>query len=82
VRGKTIKGPADKLMSALGIEPTAVGVAEVYRDFLDVLILDRQDRRLAKTVEGLGIKAVVANTIMATLEDKIRLARTAVSEFS
>ena len=82
VRGKTIKGPADKLMSALGIEPTAVGVAEVYRDFLDVLILDRQDRRLAKKVEGLGIKAVVANTIMATLEDKIRLARTAVSEFS
>jgi len=82
VRGKTIKGPADKLMNAVGIEPTAIGVAEVYRDFLDVLILDRQDKRLAKKVEGLGIKAVVANTIMTTLEDKIRLARTAMSEFS
>ena len=82
VRGKTIKGPADKLMNALGIEPTAVGVAEVYRDFLDVLILDRQDKRLVRKVEDLGIKAVVANTIMATLVDKIRLARTAVSALS
>jgi len=82
VRGKTIKGPADKLMNALGIEPTAVGVAEVYRDFLDVLILDRQDKRLVRKVEDLGVKAVVANTIMATLVDKIRLARTAVSALS
>jgi len=69
-------------MKALGIEPTAVGVAEFYRDFLDVLILDKQDELLAKRVERLGIKAVVANTIMATLEDKIRLAKIAMREFS
>ena len=81
VGGKTIKGPADKLMKALGIEPTAVGVAQVYRDFLDTLILDKQDKSLAKKVEDLGIKAVITNTIMATLEDKIRLARTAMREF-
>jgi len=82
VRGRTIKGPADKLMRTLGFEPTAVGVAEFYRDFLDVLILDRQDKRLAKRVEGLGIRAVITNTIMATLEDKIRLARNTMREIS
>ena len=82
VRGKTIKGPADKLMRALGLEPTAVGVAECYRDFLDVLILDRKDKHLAKRVERLGIRAVVTNTIMATLGDKIRLARATMSEIS
>jgi len=82
VRGKAIKGPADKLMKAIGIEPTAVGVAEFYRDFLDVLILDKQDEHLAKKVESLGIEAVVTNTIMATLEDKIRLAKIAMREFS
>ncbi|MGD0422263.1 MAG: 2-phospho-L-lactate transferase [Candidatus Bathyarchaeia archaeon] len=82
VRGKTIKGPAAKLMKALCLEPTAVGVAEIYRDFLDTLILDKQDKHLAKKVEDLGIKAVVTNTIMATLEDKIKLARTVMREFS
>jgi len=82
VRGRTIKGPADKLMRTLGFEPTAVGVAEFYRDFLDVLILDRQDKRLAKRIEGLGIRAVITNTIMATLEDKIRLARNTMREIS
>jgi LPPG:FO 2-phospho-L-lactate transferase len=80
VGGKTIKGPADKLMKALGIESTATGVAQIYRDFLDTLILDKQDKLLAKKVEDLGIKAVITNTIMATLEDKIRLARTAMRE--
>ena len=82
VRGKTIKGPAAKLMEALCVEPSAVGVAEIYRDFLDTLILDEQDKHLAKKVEDLGIKAVVTNTIMATLQDKIRLARTVMREFS
>jgi LPPG:FO 2-phospho-L-lactate transferase len=82
VRGKTIKGPADKLMKAVGIEPTAVGVAQVYRDFLDTLILDKQDKLLAKKVEDLGVRAVVTNTIMRTIADKVRLARIAIRELS
>jgi LPPG:FO 2-phospho-L-lactate transferase len=82
VGGKTIKGPADKLMKAVGIEPTAVGVAQIYREFLDTLILDVQDKLLAKKVEDLGIKAVVTNTIMRTIADKVRLARIAVRELS
>jgi LPPG:FO 2-phospho-L-lactate transferase len=82
VRGKTIKGPAAKLMKALRVDPSAVGVAAVYRDFLDTLILDKQDKHLVKKVEDLGVKAVATNTIMATLEDKIRLGKTVMSEFS
>ncbi len=82
VRGKTIKGPADKLMKAVGIEPTAVGVAQVYRDFLDTLILDKQDKLLAKKIEDLGVRAVVTNTIMRTIADKVRLARIAIRELS
>ena len=40
VGGKTIKGPADRMMASLGMTPTAAGVAEAYRDFLDVLVID------------------------------------------
>jgi LPPG:FO 2-phospho-L-lactate transferase len=81
VGGKTMRGPADKLMKALGLAPSALGVARLYRDFLDTLIIDRVDRDLASDIQNLGIKAVVTNTLMKTISDKVRLAKVAVSEF-
>lgn len=80
VGGKTVKGPADKLMKALGWRPTALGVAEYYRDFLDTLIIDRVDRKLAADIRKLGIKPVVTNTLMRRMADKVQLAGTAMSE--
>jgi LPPG:FO 2-phospho-L-lactate transferase len=80
IGGKTVKGPADKLMRALGFKATALGVAEVYRDFLDVLIIDRVDQKLATEIEALGINAIVTNTLMKRMSDKIRLAKIAVRE--
>ena len=80
VGGKTVKGPADKLMKALGIECSAAGVAAVYKDFLDTLIIDRVDQKLAPRIESLGIRAVVAQTLMKTMRDKVRLALIATSE--
>jgi len=78
--GKTVKGPADKLMKGLGLKSSALGVAEYYRDFLDTLIIDRVDKKLGPEIERLGIKPVVANTLMRKMTDKIRLARIAISE--
>jgi LPPG:FO 2-phospho-L-lactate transferase len=80
VGGRTIKGPADKLMKALGVIPSAVGVARLYCDLVDTLIIDRADRRLAPDIETLGVKPVVTNTFMRTISDKVRLAKIAVSE--
>ena len=80
VGGKTVKGPADKMMSNLGLKPSALGVAEFYRDFLDTLIVDHVDKGLAPQIEALGIKPVVTNTLMRTMADKVRLARTVMSE--
>ena len=80
VNGKSVKGPADKLMRALGLKSTALGVAEYYRDFLDTLIIDRVDRKLAKQIEKVGVNPVVTNTLMRKKCDKIRLAKTAMSE--
>ncbi len=80
VGGRTLKGPADKLMRALGLKSTAVGVAECYRDFIDTLIIDRQDKRHAKEIEKLGVKAVVTDTILRNRLAKIRLARTVIRE--
>ena len=74
VGGKTIKGPADRMMASLSMTPTAAGVAEAYRDFLDVLVIDEEDRDLAAAVEATGVRAIVAQTIMRGPAEKRALA--------
>ena len=80
IGGAPVKGPADKLMRGIGVEVSAYGVANLYRDFLDYIIIDKVDKGLKERIEQeLGIRVVIANTLMRTLEDKVRLARLAVS---
>jgi len=75
VGGAPIKGPADKLMRGLGIEVSPVGVARFYRDFLDVMVIDKQDEYLLSKIEDLGIPAVATDTIMRDMAAKASLAR-------
>jgi LPPG:FO 2-phospho-L-lactate transferase len=74
VGGSPIKGPADKLMSGLGIEVSAFGVANLYRDFLDVFIMDNVDQGLKDRVEELSIEVILTNTVMKDMRDKVKLA--------
>src|SRR5216683_1357543 len=74
VGGAPIKGPADKLMSGLGIEVSPVGVARCYRDFLDVMVIDEQDEHLLSEIEELGIPAIATHTIMRDNAAKAALA--------
>jgi LPPG:FO 2-phospho-L-lactate transferase len=80
VAGAPIKGPADKLMSGLGLEVSAYSVAWLYKDFLDTFVLDVVDEKERRRVEKLGVKVITANTIMKTLEDKVELARIVMKE--
>ena len=74
VAGSPLKGPADKLMSHYGVRVSPKGVAKLYEDFLDRLILDNADKELIGDIASMGIEAVATNTIMKTIEDRIRLA--------
>jgi LPPG:FO 2-phospho-L-lactate transferase len=74
VGGAPIKGPADKLMRGLSMEVSPVGVARCYRDFLDVMVIDKQDEHLLSEIEDLGIPAVATNTIMRDMAAKTALA--------
>ena len=76
IGGAPIKGPADKLMSGLGLDVSAVGVARRYRDFLDVMVIDEQDKHLVDAIEDLGIPTVVTDTIMRDSATKKALAQT------
>jgi LPPG:FO 2-phospho-L-lactate transferase len=76
VGGHPIKGPADKLMGGLGLDVSAYSVAKLYQGFLDVFVIDQVDSAEKKQIEDLGLQVIATNTIMKTLEDKIKLART------
>lgn len=78
VGGRALKGPAARMMRSMGLRASADQVAELYRDFVDVFVLDRVDRKLAPKVEALGMRAVVTNTIMKGLAQKKALARAVV----
>ena len=75
VGGKSLKGPSDKMMSELGYEVSAGGVAELYRDFCATFVLDEADAHQRSVIEALEMKAVVLPTVMRTLEGKEKLAR-------
>ncbi len=75
IGGRTVKGPADRMMASLGMTPSAAGVAEAYRDFLDVLVIDEQDGALAGEIEATGVRCVVAPTIMRGPAEKRALAQ-------
>jgi LPPG:FO 2-phospho-L-lactate transferase len=57
------------------LEASAYSVAGLYKDFLDVFIIDQVDSAEKKRIEGLGLQVIATNTIMKTLEDKIKLAK-------
>jgi LPPG:FO 2-phospho-L-lactate transferase len=75
VGGAAIKGPAVPLMRASGVEPSALGIARHYADFLDALVIDTVDAALSPTIEALGVRAVVTDTIMRGPAEKAALAQ-------
>jgi len=77
VGGAPLKGPADKLMRGLGLDVSAIGVAQRYRDFLDVLIIDHVDAALAPAIEAQGCRVVIMDTVMRGFPEKEALARAA-----
>jgi LPPG:FO 2-phospho-L-lactate transferase len=75
IGGTTLKGPAAKMYTELGISPSALAVANHYKDLLTHFIFDRIDASLDASIQNLGLKTKVTNTIMKTLEEKIHLAK-------
>jgi LPPG:FO 2-phospho-L-lactate transferase len=76
IAGAALKGPADRLLTELGHEPSATGIARYYRELVGTLVIDEADRALEGSVRDVGVGCVVTNTIMATPERAARLAQT------
>jgi len=75
VGGAALKGPAARMLRDQGLETSALTIAHLYRDFLDVLVIDEADATLRPEIEALGLAAAVTDTIMSSMEKKAALAR-------
>ncbi len=74
VAGLAIKGPAAKMMTELGMPSTALAVARHYEDLIDGFVLDETDADLFDEINALNMRALMAQTVMASLEDRDSLA--------
>lgn len=82
VGGAPIKGPLHRMLRGLGHEVSPVGVARLYRDFVDIFVIDRRDAHLAPRIADLGMRPVVTDTIMSTPAKSRRLAQTLLNNLS
>ncbi len=74
VGGAALKGPAAKMLLELGHPVSALGVAQIYQGLVDVFVLDNRDVALKEEIESLGMKVSATETVMNTLNDKVRTA--------
>lgn len=74
IAGETIKGPAAKMYTELGIAPSALSVARHYGSLLDGFVVDVLDTDQAEAIRAIGIQPLVTGTIMKTGHDRRRLA--------
>ncbi len=72
---RALKGPADRMLTTLGHDSSASGVAALYRDLVDVFVIDTQDASERSAIEAMGMRVVVTDTIMGGRDDRERLAR-------
>lgn len=83
VGGQAIKGPAAKMYAELGIQPTALAVAEQYAGQYDGLlqgfIMDQLDRAQEPEIRALGVDVCVTDTVMRSVDDRRRLANEVLS---
>jgi LPPG:FO 2-phospho-L-lactate transferase len=78
VGGHALRGPADHMLAGLGDEVSAFGVARLYADVLDGMIIDSIDASLAGRIrDELHLGVHVTDTVMRTQSDRLRLAQEA-----
>jgi LPPG:FO 2-phospho-L-lactate transferase len=79
IGGAAVKGPAAKMMRELGLDPSALAVAEHYAGFLDGMLIDEADAALAPRLTALGLRVRVAPTVMKSAADRRAVAQEALA---
>ena len=76
INGLALKGPADRMMSELGHEPSVLGIAHLYKDLVATLVIDKADETYKESIESLGMRCLVTDTVMSSPSVSSSLAST------
>jgi LPPG:FO 2-phospho-L-lactate transferase len=79
IGGKTVKGPADRMLARMAGGTTPVQVTQCYLGLIDSLVFDEADAEHAEAVAALGVRPVVTQTLMRDAESRRRLVEAALN---
>ena len=75
IGGRALKGPADRMLASLGHEVSSVGVARMYEDIVDGMVIDSVDEDVREEIFELGMDVHATDAVMRGEPDRERLAR-------
>ena len=75
IGGQTVKGPAAKMFTELGIQPSSFAVAQHYQEIITGFVCDVQDESWNEKIQALNIHTLLVNTIMKSRLDRQQLAQ-------
>jgi LPPG:FO 2-phospho-L-lactate transferase len=77
IGGRAVKGPAAAMLQRLQGGTTAAHLAQCYPGLIDVIVIDEADAADADAVSTLGVRPIVARTLMRDAAARRRLAEAA-----
>jgi len=79
IGGKTVKGPADRMLSSLGLNASPASIAELYQGCIDALVIDQEDVCWENILQDRGLDVLTTNTLMKTDAEKQQLMESCVA---
>ena len=75
IGNKAVSGPTEMLMKAEGLEPTLMGIAEIYKDFCSCLIIDNIDSDMINQIQNkTGLEVLSEEILFKDTQDASKLA--------
>ena len=77
IGGRSVKGPADRMLTRLQGGTDPIHVARCYSGLIDALVIDEADADGAGAVEETGVRVIVTKTLMSDPDARRRVAESA-----
>ncbi len=75
IGGKTIKGPAAKIMGEFGIVPNSLNIAKHYQSIIAGIVIDNGDQHEQEAISHCGIIPLITDIYMNDVVSQVNLAR-------
>lgn len=79
IGGRTVKGPADRMLESLGHRVDNLGIAEFYDGLIDALVVDHADSTFTQALQDTGLHIICEDILMRDAGDKRRLAESVIT---